>query len=210
MKILPALVMLGALIVSQARAEETTVLVAFGDSLTAGYGLVPEEAFPVQLESRLKKDGYNVSVINQGISGDTSAGGAARLDEVFRKNPYMVIIELGGNDLLRGLPIADTNMYLSVIMKRLSNAHIKMVLTGQVAPMTLGNKYATAYNNMFPELAKTYKAILYPNFLENAFGVPGMMQQDGIHPTKEGVAVIVSGITPLIERQLNVDHPPKR
>ena len=201
MRLLHGVVLLTSLLVSQAHAEGTTLLVAFGDSLTAGYGVAPEDAFPVQLEERLKKDGYNVSILNQGISGDTSAGGTARVDQVIDKNPRMVILQLGGNDLLRGLPIADTKNNLSVIMKRLKEANIKIFLVGQKAPINMGIKYAAEYNSMFPELAKKYDAALYPNFLEFVFGDSTMMQEDGIHPNKAGVEVIANKIAPLVEHE---------
>ena len=184
--------------VSQGSAADTTTIAAFGDSLFSGYGLQPEDAFPAQLERKLKADGYNVTVINDGISGDTTGGGVSRVDQVIAQRPDIVMLSLGGNDLLRAFPPDVTRKNLDDIMAKIKQANIRMLLIGQKAPLTLGAAYANAFNAIYLDLAKQYGAGLYPFFLEGVYGKADLMQPDGVHPTREGVAVMVNNIYPLV------------
>lgn len=184
--------------ISTASAQDATKIVAFGDSLTAGYGLKQEEAFPAQLEKKLKEQGLNVTVINAGISGDTTAGGKARLTWVLQSAPDMVIVELGANDALRGLPPSEAYNNLDAILRVLTDKKIKTLLTGMKAPPNLGLSYNQEFNAIYSKLAKKYDVPLYPFFLEKVAGNPALNLADGMHPTAEGIAVIVENITPHI------------
>ncbi|WP_067340901.1 arylesterase [Stappia indica] len=181
-----------------ARAEPLRIL-ALGDSLTAGYQLPPEAAFPVQLEAALKARGHDVIVINAGVSGDTTAAGLARLDWSLGEGADAVIVELGANDALRGLPTASARANLDKIVESLSERGIPVLLAGIAAPRNMGDEYVAEFERMYAEIAAEYDAILYPNFLE---GIPISAETvlpDGIHPTQKGVAIIVEGILPKVE-----------
>lgn len=178
---------------------ETTIL-AFGDSLTAGYGLAQNDAFPVRLEAALKQRGYDCRVINAGISGDTTAGGAARLDWSLSESPDLVIVELGANDALRGLDPAQTEVNLGTILERLQRRQIPALLTGMKAPRNFGEAYYNSFDTLYPRLAERFNVPLFPFFLEGVAGVPELNQGDGIHPNAAGVDVIVANILPYVER----------
>lgn len=181
-----------------ARAEPLRIL-ALGDSLTAGYQLPPEAAFPVQLEAALKARGHDAIVINAGVSGDTTAAGLARLDWSLGEGADAVIVELGANDALRGLPTASARANLDKIVASLSERGIPVLLAGIAAPRNMGDEYVAAFERMYAEIAAEHDAILYPNFLE---GIPISAETvlpDGIHPTQKGVAIIVEGILPKVE-----------
>ena len=181
-----------------ARAEPLRIL-ALGDSLTAGYQLPPEAAFPVQLEAALKARGHDAIVINAGVSGDTTAAGLARLDWSLGEGADAVIVELGANDALRGLPTASARANLDKIVASLSEQGIPVLLAGIAAPRNMGEEYVAEFERMYAEIAAEYDAILYPNFLE---GIPISAETvlpDGIHPTQKGVAIIVEGILPKVE-----------
>ena len=183
------------LTVSAAKAE-TVRLMAFGDSLTHGYGLAAGDTFPEQLETALKAEGLDVLVINAGNSGDTTAAGRARLDWALADRPTAVILELGANDGLRGLDPAATYDNLDAIMDRLSAAGLPVLIAGMLAPPNLGREYGEAFNSVFPRLAEKYRAPLYPFFLDGVALVPELNQPDGIHPNAAGVAEIVKRIKP--------------
>ena len=168
----------------------------------AGYGLPPEDAFPAQLEARLKRDGYNVHVLNDGVSGDTTAGGVSRVDSVISQKPDAALVVLGGNDLLRGVPPVQVRANMDSILLKLQAAHIRVLVAGQKAPLTYGAAYADAYNGIFCGLAKTYGAECYPFFLESVYAHAGLMQQDGIHPNKEGVATVIGQMYPEVVKLL--------
>lgn len=172
-------------------AEPAKRLLVLGDSLTAGYGLVEEEAFPVQLEKALQRSGHKVTVINAGVSGDTSAGGLARLEWALADAPDLVIVELGGNDALRGLPPKETFTNLDAILERLKAAGILVILAGMKAPRNLGDDYTTAFDQIYPQLASKHKVSFYPFFLDGVALDPALNQADGIHPSAAGVRVIV-------------------
>jgi acyl-CoA thioesterase-1 len=191
------------LIPSFSSADEPLRILVLGDSLTAGYGLNEQEAFPVRLEKALQAAGHNVSVINAGISGDTSAGGLARLDWALADEPEIVIIELGANDALRGLPPELTRKNLATIISRLKKEKTTILLTGMRAPRNLGSDYYTKFDQIYPELATQYRVEFYPFFLEGVATVSRYNQADGIHPNKEGIEVIVQKILPTVEKVIN-------
>ncbi len=177
---------------------DTMTIAALGDSLTAGLGLADEQAFPARLEAALAAAGVEVRVINAGVSGDTTAGGLARLDWMLAGDPDLVIVELGANDGLRGLDPARTFDNLDAILARLREENIEPVLTGMFAPPNLGSEYGDAFNNIFPRLAEDHGVVFYPFFLEGVAAQPALNQSDGIHPNAAGVDVIVERITPYI------------
>jgi acyl-CoA thioesterase-1 len=176
--------------------QSLVTIAAFGDSLVAGYGLLPEDAMPAQLQQKLRVDGINAKVLNDGVSGDTTAGGRTRVPMVLQQKPSIAIIVFGGNDLLRALPVATIKDNLDGIMADLSKAGIKMLLMGQRAPASLGAAYTSPFNAMYADLAAKYHAALYPSYLGDVYGNPDLMQADGIHPNRTGVAVVVGKMEP--------------
>lgn len=188
----------------QATAAPLRIL-AFGDSLTAGYGLPQEDGFVPQLQQALDKMGREAQVINGGVSGDTTAGGVARLDWMLADKPDLVILELGANDALRGLDPAEARRNLETMILRIKQTGAKILLAGMMAPRNLGAEYATAFDAMYPELAEAHDLDLYPFFLDGVAMRPELNQGDGLHPTKEGVAVIVEGILPHLTTLMDTD-----
>lgn len=184
-----------------ARAEPVTIL-ALGDSLTAGYGLDPSAAFPVKLESALKAKGHDVIVVNAGVSGDTAAQGAARLDWSLTDDVDAVIVELGANDALRGLPPPQAEAALVEIADKLAARKLPMLIAGMRAPPNMGTEYAAAFEGMYERVAERAAALLYPFFLDGVAADPKLNQADGLHPTPEGVDVIVIRILPKVEELL--------
>lgn len=180
---------------------ETRIL-ALGDSLTAGYGLPAEASFPTQLEKALKAQGYDVRVINAGVSGDTSAGGLARLDWALADEPHVAIVELGANDGLRGLAPAEMEKNLDAILTRLKARNVRVLLTGMLAPPNYGRAYAEDYAKVFPRLAKRHGVTLYPFFLDGVASQSKLNQSDGMHPTEAGVRVVVEKILPTVKTML--------
>ena len=180
-------------------AERIANIVAFGDSLTAGYGLAANEAFPAQLQRALAAKGLAVNVVNAGVSGDTTAGGLARLDWSIPDGTDGVILELGANDALRGFDPAVTRKALDTMLRRLQERKISVLLCGMVAPPNMGAEYSRAFNAIYPDLAAQTGAILYPFFLTGVAADPKLNQRDGLHPTAAGVAVIVDHILPQVE-----------
>lgn len=176
------------------------VILAFGDSLTAGYQLPPGKSFPSQLEQALKTQGDNVRVINSGVSGDTAADGLARLDWSLTDDVDAVIVELGANDALRGFEPAVTEAKLDEILTRLKERNLPVLLAGMEAPRNWGPDYAKAFAEIFPRLAEKHGAILFPFFLQDVATRPELNQADGLHPTPEGVAVIVENILPSVKK----------
>ncbi|PLX85410.1 MAG: arylesterase [Desulfuromonas sp.] len=184
---------------SQTNAAETPVrIVVFGDSLAAGYRLPLLDAFPSRLQAALRQAGREAMVINSGVSGDTTAGGLARINWMLADQPDLVIVELGGNDALRGLPPVQTRTNLDAILERLSSAGVKILLTGMRAPRNLGGDYVAGFDSIFPELARLHQVAFYPFFLDGVATAPTLNQNDGIHPNAKGVDVIVAGILPLV------------
>ncbi len=174
-----------------AHAAESIVIAVLGDSLTAGFGLAADRAFPARLEAALIEAGEDVRVINAGVSGDTSAGGLARLDWVLGDDPDVVIVELGSNDSLRGLDPADTFDNLDRIVAALKDRNITVMVAGMMAPRNLGREYVDEFDAVYPRLAEKHDVMLYPFFLDGVALDPALNQGDLIHPNEEGVEVIV-------------------
>lgn len=174
-------------------------IVAFGDSLTAGYMLPGDAGFSAKLEAALRKQGYNVTVINGGVSGDTTTGGLARLDWTLGDGTKAVILELGANDMLRGIDPDIAKKNLAAMLKRLKERHIKVLLAGMRATPSLGKDYATKFDAIYPALAKQYDVPLYPFFLDGIIGDPAQHLADGLHPNARGVDTIVAHILPDVD-----------
>jgi acyl-CoA thioesterase-1 len=180
-------------------AASSSTVIALGDSLTAGYGLAPEEAFPVRLQQALKARGHDVTVINAGVSGDTTAGGLARLEWTLADvADGLVIVELGANDALRGLPPTATRDNLDRIITRIKARGLKVLLAGMLAPPNMGDDYAAAFNAIYPELAQKHGVAFDPFFLDGVAAKPELNQADGMHPTAAGVAAIAERLAPLV------------
>lgn len=186
-----------------AQTQKPLRLVAFGDSLTAGYGLPGGVAFPDVLTAELQKKGYDVVVQNAGVSGDTSSAGLARLGWSVGDGVDGVILELGANDALRGIDPAVTRNALDEIIVRLKERNIPVMLAGMRAPPNLGPDYAQRFDPIFPDLAAKHGLVLYPFFLDGVAAQRELNLPDGIHPTAEGIRVIVSRILPAVETFLS-------
>ncbi|HET6370606.1 MAG TPA: arylesterase [Nitrospiria bacterium] len=174
-----------------------------GDSLTSGLGVEQREAYPAVLEKRLMARGFSYEVINAGVSGDTTAGGLRRVSWVLKSRPNLVILELGGNDGLRGLGLHQTEENLSKIIEQLLKAGTKVVLAGMRLPTNYGKQYTDEFAAIFPRLAARYHLVLIPFFLEGVAADAGLNQADGIHPTARGYEVIVDHLLPIIEPLLS-------
>lgn len=177
-------------------------MAVLGDSLSAGLGLPGPAAFPARLQKALGDKGIKVDMINAGVSGDTASGGRDRLDWSISEGTEVVIVELGANDALRGTDPTVTRAALTDILTRLKARKIAVVLCGMVAPPNYGSDYATRFNAIYPELSKSFGVALYPFFLEGVAGDTKLNQADGIHPTAEGVDIIVKNILPTVEAVL--------
>lgn len=175
-------------------------IVGFGDSLMAGYQLGPADSFAAKLEAALKAKGLDVTVANAGVSGDTTAAGLSRIDWSVPDGTQLVVLELGANDMLRGLPPEQTRRNLDTMLKRLTDRGIAVVLAGMIAAPNLGPAYGKTYNAIFPDLAKKYGVPLVPFFLDGVVGVSGLQISDGLHPNPKGVDVMVQRSLPVIER----------
>lgn len=173
----------------------------FGDSLTAGYGLTVEQAFPALIEQDLKQKGKNVKVINAGLSGETSAGGLTRIDWVLRQPVDVFVLELGANDGLRGVPLEETKKNLQAIVDKVlaKNPKAKIVVAGMMVPPNMGKPYSDGFQKIFPELAKKNGATLIPFILEGVAGIEKLNQGDGIHPTEEGHKIVAKNIVRSIQ-----------
>ena len=174
-------------------------ILAFGDSLTAGYGVTPSQSFPAQLQMALEAKGHKVTVTNAGVSGDTTSGGLERLDWALDPKPDAVIIELGANDALRGIDPAVTRAALSDIITKLQARKIAVLLCGMLAPPNYGSDYAAKFNAIYPDLSKSLGVPLYPFFLDGVAANAKLNQADGMHPTAEGVDIVVTNILPTVE-----------
>jgi acyl-CoA thioesterase-1 len=180
-------------------AEKPVKVVVLGDSLSAGFQLTADESFPAQLERLLKAKGLAVEVVNAGVSGDTSAGGLSRLDWSVPQGTDAVIVELGANDMLRGIEPKLTRASLEQIIGRLRARGIEVLLCGMLASPNLGRDYATRFNAIYSDLAAVSDVTFYPFFLDGIVGDRKLNQSDGLHPTAAGVAVIVTRILPRVE-----------
>ena len=179
--------------------DRERVIVAFGDSLTAGLGVAEEEAYPAVLERKIHQAGFSYRVVNAGVSGETTAGGLRRVSWVLQNRPEIVILELGANDGLRGLSILETKKNLSEIIEELQREHIRIVLAGMRMPPNYGKEYTEAFEKIFPELAGRFHLALIPFFLEGVATRSDLNQADGIHPTAEGYRIVVNNIWPKLE-----------
>ena len=174
-----------------------------GDSLTAGYGLPEKDAFTVRLQAALDRSGIDAAVLNAGVSGDTTAGGLARIDWALADKPTHAIVELGANDALRGIDPKETRRNLEAIIGRLQAAGVKVMLAGMYAPPNWGKEYEADFRSIYPDLAQKYGIGLYPFFLDGVAAQPDLNQPDGIHPIEKGVEVIVERIMPSVRRLLD-------
>jgi acyl-CoA thioesterase-1 len=188
--------------VTVARAGPPVKLLVVGDSLTAGYGLPSEESFTAKLQQALKADGQNVTVVNAGVSGDTSAGGLARLDWLLADKPDFALVELGANDGLRGLDPQVTYDNLDAVLTRLGKRQVPVLLAGMYAPPNLGREYGAQFNGVFPRLAEKHGVLFYPFFLDGVAAERELNQPDGIHPNAKGVSVLVERIMPHVKKLL--------
>jgi acyl-CoA thioesterase-1 len=179
-------------------------LLAFGDSLFTGYGLRFEQSYPARLEAALRAKGIDARMTNAGVSGDTTADGAARIAFALsgRPKPDLLLVSLGGNDMLRGLPPAQTRANLEAILSAADQAKVPVLLMGMLAAPNLGKDYAAAFDPIYPALAKAHHAALVPFFLAPVIGHPDLQQADHIHPTVPGVEAIVSATLPAVEKEL--------
>ncbi len=177
-------------------------ILAFGTSLTQGYGLPPGTEYPVVLEDRLKAAKIDVKIVNAGVSGDTSAGGASRIDWSLADRPDAAIVELGSNDALRGLSPKQTEKNISNVLAKLKAAHVKVLLLGMKAPRNLGPEYAAEFDPIYPRLAKKFDVALYPFVLDGVALDPKLNQADGMHPNPAGVKIIVTRLLPYVKKLL--------
>jgi len=182
-------------------ADAATVkILALGTSLIQGLGVPPGLDLTAVLETRLRASGLDVKFINAGVSGDTSAGGLARLDWSLADHPQAAIIELGSNDALRGQPPGETEKNLAAILSRLKSAHVAVLLTGMKAPRNLGSEYDAQFDAIYPRLAKRYAVLFYPFILDGVAADPKLNQADGIHPNPAGVRIIADRMLPYVKR----------
>lgn len=179
-------------------------ILVLGDSLTAGFGLDPAQAYPALLENKLRRAGYDVKVINAGVSGDTTADGLARLDWVLQERPDAVILALGANDALRGLSPQDAEANLDAILSRLSELKLPVILAGMLAPANMGKPYKDAFDAVYTHLAEKYDNVtLLPFLLAGVAGEPSLNQRDGIHPNPRGASAIADNLYPQVSALLD-------
>jgi acyl-CoA thioesterase-1 len=188
--------LIAALVISTTAFAAPIKILALGTSLTQGYGLPPGTEIPAVLQAELKKKGIDATVINAGVSGDTSAGGLSRLDWSLADHPNAAMIELGSNDALRGIEPASTERNLSAIIGQLTARHIPVLLLGMQAPKNYGPEYEAKFNAIYSKLARQYNVLLYPFVLDGVALNPKLNQKDGIHPNPAGVKIIVGKILP--------------
>ena len=170
----------------------------FGDSLTSGAGVDPDQAYPAVLQELLDRDGYAYRVVNAGVSGNTTKDGLDRVAEVLRRRPQVVVVEFGGNDGLRGLPIEQAEHNLESMVHTLKSSGAKVALAGITLPPQYGGPYIRSFNEMFPAVATRYHVPLLPFILQDVYGVPGDIQEDGIHPTAKGAQQVAINVEHLV------------
>ncbi len=187
-----------------AHAQSAPVRIAvLGDSLAAGYGVKPAESFPSRLEAALKAQGRAVTILNHGVSGDTTAGGLDRIDWMLADKPDIVLVELGGNDALRGTDPAVTEKNLAAIVEKLRAAGTTVWLAGMLAPRNLGSDYVTAFDGLYKRIAEKYQVPLYPFILDGVAQDPAFIQADGIHPNPKGAQVVADRLLPFVTKTLD-------
>jgi acyl-CoA thioesterase-1 len=192
-----------ALLTSPARAAGRPLLVCFGDSITAGYGLQTGQSCPDALQRDLDASGYHYKVLNQGTSGATTKDAVADLRSILLLHPEIVVVEFGGNDGLRGLPPDQTRRNLDQVLTTLENAHIKILLAGITLPPNYGADYIHAFEQVFRDLAAKHHVVFIPMIYKDLIHVPGTIQQDGIHPTAKGSEIIANTLLPALKPLLN-------
>ena len=178
------------------------IVVAFGDSLTAGLGVMPDESYPAQLQARLRADGYAYRVVNAGASGDTTAGGLRRVDWALKNKPDIVIVALGANDALRGQDLASVRSNLDGIVARFQKAGARVLMAGMEMPPNYGARYTADFRRLYVEVARKRGAAFMPFLLDGVAGNPRLNQGDGIHPTAEGYRIVVDHLWPYLEPML--------
>jgi acyl-CoA thioesterase-1 len=180
-------------------AAERPVLVCFGDSITAGYGLQPNEAYPAALQRRLDAAGYHYKVVNEGTSGATTKDAVASLPAVLKQQPQVVVVEFGGNDGLRGLPLDVTRKNLDAVLTQLEAAHVKVLLAGITLPPNYGTDYIHTFEGIFRELAAKHHVAFVPMLYKDVIKQPGTIQADGIHPTAKGSEILADTLLPVLK-----------
>ena len=178
------------------------VIVAFGDSLTAGLGVTPEDSYPARLQARLRSEGYAYRVVNAGASGDTTAGGLRRIDWALKNKPDIVIVALGANDAMRGQDLASVRANLDAIVARFQKAGVRVLVAGMEVPPNYGARYAADFRRLYAEVARKRGAAFMPFLLDGVAGTPRLNLPDGIHPTAEGYRVVVEHLWPHVEPML--------
>ena len=197
--IVPLLLVLAATLGGGAVAHAEETIAVLGDSLTAGFGVAPDEAYPALLQERVHREGYDYRVVNAGVSGDTTAGGLRRVDWVLRSRPAIVIVALGANDGLRGLSVAAMRANLEQIVERLRAAGAQVLLAGMRVPPNYGEAYGREFAATFPAVARKTGAALMPFLLDGVAAAPRLNQADGIHPTAKGQAIIAERVWPYLK-----------
>ncbi len=209
-KFLTAIMTLSMLLVNPVHAEAAQKILAFGDSLILGYDISPEDTFSAQLERSLKKQGYDITVINAGEGGETTSGGVMRLEGTLEQTkPDFVILELGGNDMLRTIAPEVTYNNLRKMMEILKEHKIPVLLAGRKVVPDMDKKFERIYSVIYKNLAQKYDAVYYPFFLEGILSNSNLFQEDKMHPNKTGVAVIVQNILPFVEKLIALTQPPR-
>ena len=191
--------LLAALVFAQPVGAAERVIVAFGDSLTAGLGVTPENSYPARLQARLRAEGYAYRVVNAGASGDTTAGGLRRVDWALKNTPDIVIVALGANDALRAQDLASVRANLDAIVTRFQKAGARVLLVGMEVPPNYGDRYASDFRKLYAEVARKRGVVFMPFLLDGVAGNPALNQPDGIHPTVEGYRIVVDRLWPYLE-----------
>lgn len=189
---------------SESQEEKQKVILFFGNSLSAGYGIDPEDAFPGLVQARLDSLGKNYKVINGGLSGETTAGGLSRLDWFLEEEPYIFVLELGGNDGLRGIQLSETKKNLLAIIDKVRSKYpnTKIILAGMQIPPNMGQEYTDEFMKIYPAVAQEKNVTLIPFLLEGVAGNPELNLPDGIHPTEEGHQIVFGTVWPFIEENI--------
>ncbi len=182
--------------------DDRPLIVAFGDSLTAGQGVDPAQNYPSKLQAKIDASGYRYRVVNAGVSGETSSQGLNRVQAFGRLHPVIAIVELGANDGLRGLPVETTRANLAAIVSRFQSMGAKVILAGMEMPPNYGPQYTSSFRSIFASVAKEYHASLIPFFLKGVGGHPNLNQDDGIHPTAEGYDIVVENVWKVLRPML--------
>jgi len=189
---------LGFLILSSAAMAEPYRILAFGDSLTAGYGMSPKSSYPAQLEKKLKDEGFDVVIQNAGVSGDTTSGGLNRLEWSLQNRPDLVLLGLGANDALRNISPDLPRKNLDQMIETLKKRDIDVLLLGMYAPRNFGRKYTNSFDSIYPDLANKHDVVLYPFLLDGVFGNPALNLNDGLHPNEQGAGIMADKLLPFV------------